>query len=204
MATMVTDPELEKQLRAAREATGADRYDEVWEGVYVMAPMPNDEHQDLVALLTSILVEVVRWPGLGEVRPGVNVSHRRDDWKKDYRVPDVAVFLKEGHAENLGTHWLGGPDLAIEIVSPEDRSREKIGFYSKAGVRELLVIERQPWRLEIYEHNAAELKLRGTSDVATGNQLASRTVPLTFCLLPAEPRPQIQVSAQNSERMWLI
>ncbi len=204
MATLVTDPELEKQLLAAREAMGADRFDEVWEGVYVMAPMPNDEHQDLVALLKSILVEIVRWPGLGEVRPGVNVSNRRDDWKQDYRVPDVAVFLKEGHAQNLGTHWLGGPDLAIEIVSPEDRSREKIGFYGKAGVRELLVVDRQPWRLEIYELSNGELKLCGTSDVTTGNRLVSRTVPLTFCLLAAEPRPQIQVSATNSERTWLI
>lgn len=129
MPTFISDPELEAQLRAAREAMGADRYDEVWEGVYMMAPLPNDEHQDLVALLTTILVEVVRWPGLGEVRPRVNVSKRREDWQQDYRVPDVAVFLKEGHAENLGTHWLGGPDLAIEICSPEDRSREKIEFY---------------------------------------------------------------------------
>ena len=110
----------------------------------MMAPMPDDEHQELVALLTSILVEVMRWPGLGEVRPGVNVSNQREDWKQDYRVPDVTVFLKEGHAENLGTHWFGGPDLAIEIVSPDDRSREKIDFYSGIGVRELLVIDRQP------------------------------------------------------------
>ncbi len=144
MATFISDPELEKKLRAAREAMGSDRYDEVWEGVYMMAPMPDDEHQELVALLTSILVEVVRWPGLGEVRPGVNVSNQREDWKQDYRAPHVAVFLKEGHAENLGTHWFGGPDLAIEIVSPDDRSREKIDFYSGIGVRELLVIDRQP------------------------------------------------------------
>jgi Uma2 family endonuclease len=204
MATLITDPELERQLRASREAMGADRYDEVWEGVYMMAPMPNDEHQDLVALLTSILVEVVRWTGFGEVRPGVDVSKRREDWQQDYRVPDVAVFLKEGHAENLGTHWLGGPDFAVEIVSPEDRSREKIDFYGEAGVRELLVVDRQPWQLEIYELSEGELKLRGMSDVSNGNELASLTVPLTFRLLPAEPRPQIHVFATTSKRKWLI
>ncbi len=80
MATLITDSELEKQLRAAREAMGADRYDEVWEGVYMMAPMPNDEHQDLVALLTSILVLSSRMVPLifrllpGEPRPQIQVS----------------------------------------------------------------------------------------------------------------------------------
>jgi Uma2 family endonuclease len=204
MATFISDPELKKKLRAAREAMGSDRYDEVWEGVYMMAPMPDDEHQELVALLTSILVEVMRWPGLGEVRPGVNVSNQREDWKQDYGVPDVAVLLKEGHAENLGTHWFGVPDLAIEIVSPDDRSREKIDFYSGFGVRELLVIDRQPWQLEIYELIDDQLKLRDTSELSTRNVISSRTVPLTFRLLPGDLRPQIQVSATTGERTWLI
>ena len=39
MATMIRDVELEQRLQAERAACGADRYDEIWEGVYVMAPM---------------------------------------------------------------------------------------------------------------------------------------------------------------------
>ena len=34
MATIVRDRDLQKRLRAERAATGADKYDEVWEGHY--------------------------------------------------------------------------------------------------------------------------------------------------------------------------
>ena len=39
MALMVLDPTAEKRLKAERQASGLDRYDEVWEGVYVMVPL---------------------------------------------------------------------------------------------------------------------------------------------------------------------
>ena len=43
MATLVIDPPLEQRLREDRHARGADHHDEVWNGVYVMTPMPNNE-----------------------------------------------------------------------------------------------------------------------------------------------------------------
>ena len=102
MPTLIVDQHLEKRLRTERVASGADRYDEVWESIYVMNPMPNVEHQQLVNRLASIFQDVIDWPGKGDVRPGVNVSDRREDWRENYRVPDVAVFLKDGQASN----WL--------------------------------------------------------------------------------------------------
>ena len=54
MAILVTDPDLEQRLRVQRAAMGADRYDEVWDGTYMMAPMPNDEHQNVVPRLSAI------------------------------------------------------------------------------------------------------------------------------------------------------
>ena len=79
MTTIITDRELEQRLRLEREASGADRYDEVWEGAYMMAPMPNDEHQQIVNRLASIFQDTIDWPGLGDVRPGINVSDRIED-----------------------------------------------------------------------------------------------------------------------------
>ena len=38
MVALIQDPQLEQELIAKRRETGADRYDEVWEGVYVMSP----------------------------------------------------------------------------------------------------------------------------------------------------------------------
>ena len=102
MATTIRDPELEKRLRSERAACGADRYDEVWEGTYMMAPMPNNEHQELVSRLTRIFDEDVGDNDLGIAFPGVNVSDRVDGWEHNYRVPEVAVFLKDSQATDCG------------------------------------------------------------------------------------------------------
>ena len=150
MATLINDRALETVLIRRRRAAGADRFDEVWNGVYVMSPIANDEHQDVAGVLTGILMAVVQWKGLGLVRPGVNVSDRREDWKKNYRVPDVAVFLNDTKAVNCDTFWYGGPDFAVEVVSRGDRTRKKIPFYAKVGTRELLVVDRNPWALTLY------------------------------------------------------
>lgn len=45
MNGLVADPQISEKLIAERKALGLDRFDEVWEGVYVMPPMANNEHQ---------------------------------------------------------------------------------------------------------------------------------------------------------------
>ncbi len=203
MATKITDRVLEASLKASRRVSGADRYDEVWEGVTMMTPMPNDEHQQIVMRLASIFQEVIDWPGLGDVRPGVNVSDRAKNWHTNYRVPDVAVFLKEGHARNCDAYWLGGPDFAVEVLSPDDLSREKLPFYDQVGVRELLLVDRAPWQLELYGRDPS-LKLVDTASLGSETTLASQVIPFTFRLLPAAGRPQIEVIHTETGRAWNV
>lgn len=204
MTTLITDSDLEQRLKEQRRAWGADGYDEVWEGVTMMTPLPNDEHQGIVAGLVSILQDVVAWPRLGKVRPGVNLAGTADDWTNDYRVPDVAVFLQSGTAQNLDTHWRGPADFLVEIVSEGDHSREKIPFYSRIGVRELLLVDRDPWSLELYRHQDGTLKQVGQSTPSRSDVLASQSVPLQFQLLAAQPRPTIHVTHPASGRTWDI
>jgi len=204
MVAMICDPLLEEQLIARRQETGADRYDEVWEGMYVMAPMPNNEHQELVGKLTTILEVVVQWQGLGRVFPGINISDRKDDWQSNYRCPDMAVFLNDTRAENCNTFWYGGPDFAVEIVSPGDRSREKLTFFAAANTRELLLLDRDPWKLELYQLEEGTLRLAGRSTVESPERLASRTVPLSFCLQPGKPRPQVEIRHEDGRQSWTI
>ena len=204
MAILVNDPWLEERLKVEREESGADRYDEVWEGIYMMTPMPNIEHQNIVIRLASILQDVVGWSALGEVFSGVNLSDRVSDWEHDYRVPDVAVFLREGSAENCGTHWRGAADFLVEITSPDDRTREKMHFYERLGVRELLLVDRQPWTLELYRLAQDRLEKVGQSNLDAPDVLASEGVPLQFRLVPGEPRPQIEVTHADSRRHWLV
>jgi Uma2 family endonuclease len=69
--------------------------------------------------------------------------------------------LESGQARNCGTHWVGGPDFVVEVVSFEDRTREKIGFYASIGARELLIVDRAPWQLEHYRLVSNSLVLIG-------------------------------------------
>jgi Uma2 family endonuclease len=202
---MVLDSRDQERLRAEREASGADRFDEVWEGVYMMAPLADDEHQDLQSLLGAVFVVVVTWAGLGRTRTGINVSDRVQGWTSNYRIPDVAVFLNGTAATNCSTHWVGGPDLGIEIISPNDRSRDKLAFYAGVGAREILFIDRDPWALELYRLNGGSLDLVGRLVPSDSTEtLRSVVVPTSFRLIPGLPRPQIEITHDDGNQRWLV
>ena len=204
MTTIIHDTFVEERLKAERAASGADRYDEVWENVYMMAPMPNHEHQLLVGRFTRVLDEVVTDAELGEVVPGVNVSDRVSGWGTNYRVPDVAVFLKTTRAVNHDQFWFGGPDFVVEIVSPQDQTREKLEFYGAIGTRELLVVDRDPWQLEMYRHDGHSLPLVSTGRVHDENWIESRVLELKMRLQIGSDRPRIDVSHAASARTWRV
>ena len=207
MATMILDPRMEQELRAQRAAWGGDRFDEVWEGVYMMSPLADNEHQEIAAGLVAAIRNALGWNTSFRIFPGVNVSDRDRDWEHNYRCPDVAIFSTETKAKNCGTHWCGGPDFAIEITSPNDRSREKFEFYSKVGVAELLIIDRSTWTLELYRFVDGQLNLVATSraEGSTGEQLIeSQILGVSLRMLPQKPRDAIEITAPGNGQKWLL
>lgn len=204
MAIVVLNPHVEKRLLEEREAAGQSQYDEVWDGVYVMSPLPNNEHQGIVTGLSGIFLIVIEWLGLGRVLAGCNISDRETDWLQNYREPDVAVFLNGTTARNLGTHWVGGPDFAVEVLSPDDWTRRKLPFYAAVGTRELLLVDRDPWALELYRLWDGELILVGTSTPDRPEALASAVLPLSVRLVAAEDRPRIEVTHADGQQNWRV
>jgi len=203
MPVLVTDPDLEDRLKRQRQLSGGDRFDEVWEGVYMMAPLADNEHQSLAGRLTGALQAVLGWSSAAKVLPGANISDREQAWEENYRCPDVVVVLPGTKAIDRGTHWFGGPDFAIEILSPYDRSREKFPFYASVGVRELLLVDRYPWKLELHGLDAGQLLLKGTSTLTQPDSLSSAVLPLSFRQLAGKPRPQIEIQHHDGQQRWL-
>jgi Uma2 family endonuclease len=200
---VVLDPEEQRHLIRRRRAWGADRKDEVWNGVYVMPPDPDNEHQHLAGRLVHAFHQALGDDESFRVYPGINVSDRPKNWKKNFRCPDAAVFLPGNPAEDRKTHWFGGPDFAVEILSPRDRSRKKLPFYAGVGVRELLLVNRKPWRLELFRLQDGRLDPAGRCEPGQPEALASTVLPLTFRLVPGTPRPQLEVARPDRGKMWL-
>lgn len=203
MAMLVTDSVLSEGLLEQRRERGADKYDEVWEGLYVMHAYPADEHQEIVINLCYALTDIVANTKKGKVRPGVNLASDPTDWKRDYRCPDVVVFLDGSDAVCHDAFWTGGPAMAIEVVSPDDQSRKKIDFYAKVGTRELLFIDRDPWRLELRRHDGSGLPIAAVAQ-PDGPSIVSESLPLTLRLAPGEERPRIIVTHSESGQEWTV
>jgi hypothetical protein len=204
MALLILDEDLQRRLIAERKRTDGDRYDEVWDGVRVMSPLADDQHQLLQCQFSKVFQIVIGDTGRGQVRPGVNISDREKMWKKNYRVPDVVVFLKGTTAKNCSTHWMGGPDFVVEITSPGDRSRDKLPFYSKIGTKEFLIVDRNRWQLELYRLKKDELKRIGDSHGTKPAPLVSKVLPFHFRLLDGDAGPQIEITNSEDSQQWLI
>jgi Uma2 family endonuclease len=120
----------------------------------------------------------------------------------------VLVFLNGNPSEDRDTHWYCrkggfGPDFLIEIVSPTDRSRDKIDFYSGIGVRELLLIDRDPWQLQLFRLTDGQLKSVVVATESNGAVVESQTVPIRLQLKSGEKRPAIVVSAAGGQS-WIV
>jgi Uma2 family endonuclease len=135
---------------ARRKLTGVDRWDEMWEGILHMPPAPNREHQRILDELIIFLLPLLRRRGRGTFQSGINVFDDASP-KENYRVPD-ATFVSSGHEKVLaqdGTRG-GGPDAVIEVRSPGDESYEKLPFFASLGVREVVVIDRDAKKPEVF------------------------------------------------------
>jgi Uma2 family endonuclease len=204
-SVLVKDADTADELIRERKRLGADRYDEVWDGVYVMPSMPNLDHQELVHDLDTILGEVVKRPGLGKVYPGANVSDRAADWKDNYRVPDLVVILKNSRAIRHSAHVQGGPDFLVEIESPGDDSEEKVPFYAQLGVRELLLIHRDKRTLRLLRLQGGELVLVASSALEGKRCLVSTVLPLAFRRTTQEGKPATEVRRTDGKPgLWTV
>ncbi len=124
-----------------RKATGADRYDESWDGVLHMGPTPNRAHQDLEWALETWLRMHWSPPSGGRVYHQINVASV-GGWPNNYRIPDLVLLLPDRFAIDRNEFFEGGPSAVVEIRSPGDESLEKLPFYAAIGVPEVWIIDR--------------------------------------------------------------
>lgn len=134
MSTLVLDPPpVEFQaLLERRKRLDQDRHDEIWNGVYHMAPAPHDAHADIQQQLAELLGPLARRAGL---RPLIGGEFNIGE-PEDFRVPDGGLLRGRRPAT-----WHPTAALAVEIVSPGDETWQKLPFYAAHHVEELLIVD---------------------------------------------------------------
>jgi Uma2 family endonuclease len=125
------------ELLAERARQGVDVFDEMWDGELHMAPPPSEEHQRIGGELFIALHGAVTEAGL-VLRYETGLFDPEAPEGSNYRVPDLVVFAAS-HRSDRGVE--GGAALVVEIRSPGDESLEKLGFYQRVGVREMVLID---------------------------------------------------------------
>jgi hypothetical protein len=134
MSTLVlgTPPPELQGLLERRHRAGVDRLDEVWEGVHHMVPGPSLEHARISTQLAELLGPLARSAGLLLAMSEFNLGESEDD----FRVPDGGL-----HRLGAAGIWHATAAAVVEILSPDDESRQKLPFYAEHDVDEVLLVD---------------------------------------------------------------
>jgi Uma2 family endonuclease len=152
MKTVVMSAERADALIAERRRRDIGHLDECWEGVWHLTD-PTRRHQQIATRICRILSEVIEDTGRGSASISINVTDREYDWIENHRCPDGTVILTGNPGRWIGENeaaFLGGPDLIVEVRSPGDKTYEKLPFYNSLGVKEVLIVDQETGRPEIW------------------------------------------------------
>jgi Uma2 family endonuclease len=167
--------------------------------VITMSPA-SKRHQNLADFLTAILSFFVEAHDLGMVLSAPFQMKTGPDLAG--REPDVLFVAKE-HLGRLKRNHLDGPaDLAIEIISPESRARdrgEKFYEYEQGGVLEYWLLD--PQRQQAEFHRLGENGIYDTVQPQEGTFRSAVLAGLTLKVywLWQEPLPTLMSVLQAWE-----
>jgi Uma2 family endonuclease len=124
------------------------------EGDLVLTPAPATRHQRISRALQMLLMQHVADTGAGEV---FNAPYDVQLSQTNVIQPDLLLVLRD-HRDRIGPDGLhGAPDLAVEIISPTNRSLDrttKRKLYARHGTPELWLLDDEPDSVEIYRLDA--------------------------------------------------
>ena len=115
---------------AERQRLGHDRHDEVWDGVYHVAPLAHPRHGRLETEIALALAPRAKAAGL-IWSGGFNLGEPHN-----YRGPDAGAYR-----ELTDEVYLATATIVVEVLSPRDETFKKFDFYFGRGVEEFFVVD---------------------------------------------------------------
>lgn len=133
--------------------------------------------------VSTPLDRYVREQGIGTVfaaETGFKISSNPDT----VRAPDIA-FIRRERIEEVGAvegYWPGAPDLAVEVVSPNDSYtgvEEKVSAWLEAGTRTVVVVEPRTKTVTV-RYSRTEIRVFTEGDVLdVGEVVPGWTMPVS-------------------------
>ena len=120
------------------------------------------DHGRIVARLLVLLDQFARPRNLGFTVTEVGFKLTSDP--DTVRAPDVAFVRRERmHSGKLSGFWTGPPDLAVEVISPDDRPGDigaKVKEYLTCGALAVVVVDPDERAATTYHRLSAPVTVR--------------------------------------------
>jgi Uma2 family endonuclease len=146
---------------------------ELLRGELVMMSPAGSEHGLIAAEIAGILRDFVKPRALGAVL-GAETGFRVASNPDTVLAPDVAFIRTDRVAGGLPKGYFPGPpDLAVEVLSPNDRFSEvlaKVQNWLDAGCKAVWVVDPQTQTVTIYGADR-KVAIFGSTDALTGGDL---------------------------------
>jgi Uma2 family endonuclease len=170
---MAVEPRLMTADELLRLPDDGRRHELIAGELTTMAPA-GWEHGDVTSVFDGSLGHYVRSHRLGRVvsgEPGFLLEHDPDT----VRAPDVAFVSRERvrAAGRVRGYWPGAPDLAVEVISPNDlytEVDEKVATWLEHGTRLVLVVN--PRRRTVAVHQPGQpVRILSQDEVVEGGEV---------------------------------
>ena len=173
-ATMAEDNALpaERQMKAVmanvpehilewRRRTGADQWDEMWEGVLHMAPSPNRDHQDF-EFASGLCGCDLNWasPNGCRVYHQINIVENRAPGPTITGFPIWCCSRRRGSTSTATSTSTAGRMRSSKFTAQATKPTRSSISTPKSGVREVWIIDRDTKRPEILELVGGEYQAR--------------------------------------------
>jgi Uma2 family endonuclease len=142
-------------------------------------------HGRLVMRISGLILNHVVERQLGEVYAadtGFWLERKPDT----VRAPDIAFVSASRFSEPERGYFEGAPDLAVEMLSPDDRAGEvleKVQDYLAAGTRSVWIIDPRSRTVTVYRQGGGAAVLRET-DTLTDEVVPGFEIPVRLIFDP--------------------